>query len=241
MNIIILLVLAAILSLAPMGLFILCYGENYVLADKMKKIKLVNHRWLEDCGYELEMLEAEAKDSVDEAEGTSMKQPSYENANKSPQNLKARTSGAFEMPKTGEVMKISHNLSDPEGLSSVVNAKDILVTPGQRSRGDHASGFDHICVSEVPRHLDASGFKGAPSNELLNPQERTPVSTRTSNDLEFISRSVDRPSHSDAKIYCVEIAHNVSMRKMKAIMEQAAQLDVVVSNMLTGLRSEDDE
>ncbi|KAK1420458.1 hypothetical protein QVD17_22073 [Tagetes erecta] len=64
---------------------LICYkfeGEKYVLARKMKRIKLVNHRWLEDClkaweilpeadysksGYELEM-EAEAKDSEDERE-----------------------------------------------------------------------------------------------------------------------------------------------------------------------------
>ncbi|KAL6978327.1 hypothetical protein U1Q18_019997 [Sarracenia purpurea var. burkii] len=48
---------------------LICYkfeGEKYELAKKMKKIKLVNHRWLEDCGYELEMVEAEAKDSEEE-------------------------------------------------------------------------------------------------------------------------------------------------------------------------------
>ncbi|KAH8489088.1 hypothetical protein H0E87_024652 [Populus deltoides] len=196
---------------------LICYkfeGEKYLLANKMKKIKLVNHRWLEESlrnwellpednysksGYELEMLEAEAKDSEDEAQGTSVKQPSYENADKSPQNLKAGTFKACEMPKTGEVQKISHNLSEPEGLSSVVNAKDILVTPGKRSRDDHASGFDNICVSEVPGHLDVGGFKGATSNDLPGTQGRTPISTRTSKDLEFISRSVERPSHCDAK------------------------------------------
>ncbi|KAJ7008202.1 BRCT domain-containing protein [Populus alba x Populus x berolinensis] len=165
---------------------LICYkfeGEKYELANKMK-IKLVNHRWLEDClrnwellpednysksGYELEMLEAEAKDSEDEAEGTSVKQPSCENVNKSPQNLKAGTSKSCEMPKTGVVLKVSHNLSEPEGLS------------------------------RVPGHLDVCGFKGASSNDPPDPKERTPISTRTSNDLEFISRIVERPSHSDAK------------------------------------------
>ncbi|KAK4406950.1 BRCT domain-containing protein [Sesamum angolense] len=62
---------------------LICYkfeGEKFELARKMKKIKLVNHRWLEDClkawellpeadyiksGYELEM-EAEARDSEEE-------------------------------------------------------------------------------------------------------------------------------------------------------------------------------
>ncbi|CAA0831977.1 BRCT domain-containing protein [Striga hermonthica] len=64
---------------------LICYkfeGEKYELAKKLKRIKLVNHRWLEDClkawellpesdydksGYELEMM-AEAKDSEEETE-----------------------------------------------------------------------------------------------------------------------------------------------------------------------------
>uniref|UniRef100_A0A6N2MWM5 BRCT domain-containing protein n=1 Tax=Salix viminalis TaxID=40686 RepID=A0A6N2MWM5_SALVM len=190
---------------------LICYkfeGEKYVLANKIKKIKLVNHRWLEESGHELEMLEAAAKDSEDEAEGTSVMQPSYENANKSPQSLQVGTFKACEMPKTGEVQKISHNLSGPEGVSSVVNAKDILVTPGKRSRDDRASCFDNICVSEVPGHLDAGGVKGATSNALPDTQGRTPISTRTSNHLEFISRSVERPSHSDAKYSTTSYTRN---------------------------------
>ncbi|XP_077218708.1 transcription coactivator isoform X2 [Tasmannia lanceolata] len=64
---------------------LICYkfeGEKYELAKKMK-IKLVNHRWLEDClkawdilpidkynksGWELEVMEAEARDSEEETE-----------------------------------------------------------------------------------------------------------------------------------------------------------------------------
>uniref|UniRef100_A0A6N2MR64 BRCT domain-containing protein n=1 Tax=Salix viminalis TaxID=40686 RepID=A0A6N2MR64_SALVM len=189
---IILLLPAASLSFAPMELFILCFGEKYVLANKIKKIKLVNHRWLEESGHELEMLEAAAKDSEDEAEGTSVMQPSYENANKSPQSLQVGTFKACEMPKTGEVQKISHNLSGPEGVSSVVNAKDILVTPGKRSRDDRASCFDNICVSEVPLPMPYLIHKG----ELLFLQELA------------ISRSVERPSHSDAKYSTTSYTRN---------------------------------
>ncbi|XP_071699574.1 BRCT domain-containing protein At4g02110 [Rutidosis leptorrhynchoides] len=68
---------------------LICYkfeGEKYLLAKKINRIKIVNHKWLEDClkawdvvleddysksGYELEM-EAEAQDSEDEAEGVTM-------------------------------------------------------------------------------------------------------------------------------------------------------------------------
>ncbi|XP_071686929.1 BRCT domain-containing protein At4g02110-like [Rutidosis leptorrhynchoides] len=65
---------------------LICYkfeGEKYLLAKKINTIKLVNHKWLEDClkawevvfeddysksGYELE-LEAEAQDSEEKQEG----------------------------------------------------------------------------------------------------------------------------------------------------------------------------
>lgn len=64
---------------------LICYkfeGDKYELAKQIKKIKIVNHLWLEDClkawkilpeteydksGYEMEILEAVAKDS-EEAE-----------------------------------------------------------------------------------------------------------------------------------------------------------------------------
>ncbi|KAL8094514.1 hypothetical protein AgCh_036154 [Apium graveolens] len=65
---------------------LICYkfeGDKYELAKRTNRIKLVNHLWLEDClkawellpeagynksGYELEELEAEAKDSEEETD-----------------------------------------------------------------------------------------------------------------------------------------------------------------------------
>lgn len=43
------------------------------------------------------------------------------------------------------------------------------------------------------------------------------------------------------RTYCAEIAHNVSSLKRKAIVERAAQLDVLVTNKLAKLRSQEDE
>ena len=43
------------------------------------------------------------------------------------------------------------------------------------------------------------------------------------------------------RTYCAEIAHNVSTRKRKEIVERGAQLDIVVTNKLARLRSQEDE
>ncbi|OIW19272.1 hypothetical protein TanjilG_20397 [Lupinus angustifolius] len=43
------------------------------------------------------------------------------------------------------------------------------------------------------------------------------------------------------RTYCAEIAHNISTRKWKEIVERAAQLDVVVTNKIARLSSQEDE
>ncbi|XP_035830267.1 BRCT domain-containing protein At4g02110 isoform X3 [Helianthus annuus] len=91
---------------------LICYkfeGEKYLLGKKMKKIKLINHRWLEDClkawkivpeadysksGYELEM-EAEAKDSEDELEDVTARR-NERNIASPPHSLSSNQ----EVPKT---------------------------------------------------------------------------------------------------------------------------------------------
>ncbi|EEF47286.1 DNA replication regulator dpb11, putative [Ricinus communis] len=189
---------------------LICYkfeGEKYELANKLKKIKLVNHRWLEDClrdwellpednysksGYELEMMEAEAKDSEEDTGETIDKQPSRKMENKSP-HLKIGTPKPCQLSRsTVEVPNMSHNLNEPEGFPSVANMKGILITPSGKNRDNHASGFDSNCIPAVPACQDARTSIGT-SVGLPNPQERTPNPRNGDNDLETVSRSAERP------------------------------------------------
>ncbi|XP_021756785.1 60S ribosomal protein L32-2-like [Chenopodium quinoa] len=43
------------------------------------------------------------------------------------------------------------------------------------------------------------------------------------------------------RTYCAEVAHNISTKKRKIIVERAAELDIVVSNKFARLRSQEDE
>lgn len=43
------------------------------------------------------------------------------------------------------------------------------------------------------------------------------------------------------RTYCAEIAHNVSTLKRKAIVERAAQLNIMVTNLLARIQSQEDE
>ncbi|KAI4319382.1 hypothetical protein MLD38_032983 [Melastoma candidum] len=108
---------------------LICYkfeGEKYDLAKKMKKIKLVNHQWLEDClrewellpesnysrsGYELET-EAEAKDSEEEEEDKFLK-PCQENVTKKSPILKLGISCSSMSP----VLKEQLVVSPPKGIT----------------------------------------------------------------------------------------------------------------------------
>ncbi|XP_018472748.1 BRCT domain-containing protein At4g02110 isoform X2 [Raphanus sativus] len=124
---------------------LICYkfeGEKYELAKRMKRIKLVNHRWLEDClknwkllpevdyeisGHELEMMEASARDSEDEAEDASVKR-----ANTSPLGLRVGAVAAVEMSKSkGKDIPpvVQTNLDEQGGSSRFNTSKEDWLTP----------------------------------------------------------------------------------------------------------------
>ncbi|XP_023743847.1 BRCT domain-containing protein At4g02110 [Lactuca sativa] len=178
---------------------LICYkfeGEKYLLAKKMKRIKLINHRWLEDClkaweivseadytrsGYELEM-EAEAKDSEDEAEGvvtglTEVKKESpyhsmmlKQDASTSLQNTSA--SKGFE--NANDNVSVTMKTTSDQFLNPNKNVVGLTCEPSNLFKGTTSS----------------SAFKKSPSNESRNvmssiysrkvPMGTTPPTTDTS-------------------------------------------------------------
>ncbi|XVE77548.1 hypothetical protein DITRI_Ditri13aG0072100 [Diplodiscus trichospermus] len=176
---------------------LICYkfeGEKYELAKKIKKIKLVNHRWLEDClrewellseanysksGYELEVMEAEAKDSEDGAEETTSKQSGLRSLSRSPHNLKAGMLSSSELPN-----------SAVEGSTSIMprhspNSKEVLLTPVKSNQG---TSFSNVNAPELHAFED-SGLKNASSVKIAEACNRSSNCTKVDNNLASTSNS----------------------------------------------------
>ncbi|KAF6134621.1 hypothetical protein GIB67_022908 [Kingdonia uniflora] len=144
---------------------LICYdfeSQKYQLAKMMKKIKLVNHRWLEDClkaweilpessynqsGYELEMMEAEAKDSEEETEDRNIEQFGERNVTSSRNLSGSSISKASVLVKQlGEVAKPQQTVYAPKILSDITkdigDDKRLLSTPGKESNPAKAREYD---------------------------------------------------------------------------------------------------
>ncbi|KAK9922504.1 hypothetical protein M0R45_030966 [Rubus argutus] len=185
---------------------LICYkfeGEKYQLAKKLQQIKLVNHRWLEDClrdwvllqednynksGYELEMMEAEARDSEDEAEDTFIKQSGGRSMNKSFHNVQAGLQVPFRIPKSeGEVPMVPQNSMK----KSITGTED---------KFDQASSFSDIHASKVPRPQDACKFKDAMLGELNDYHHTTPDSKMKDDTASIFGTAERLPPHSHRKL-----------------------------------------
>ncbi|PSS14720.1 BRCT domain-containing protein [Actinidia chinensis var. chinensis] len=203
---------------------LICYkfeGEKYELAKKMKKIKLVNHRWLEDClraweilpeanydksGYELEMMEAEAKDSEEEdAQDIAKKQYGGSKDSVSPHNLHIGKERAHPSPLSKE--DISRNLlatSASKGLSSACNNNDTVLATAEETVTGQALNLQGM-RQKIPDVLCSGDTRtlgvvtcGEPSEQPLKPYDRTPPSAKRGNALASTSGIAKRSPHSDA-------------------------------------------
>ncbi|KAL6525918.1 hypothetical protein OROMI_030313 [Orobanche minor] len=158
---------------------LICYkfdGEKYELAKKMKKIKLVNHLWLEDClkawellpetdydksGYEIEMM-AEAKDSEEETEDVAATiDPGRQNV---------------VCPQDTSVESRSFHPSASKSLANDGEASKIHSTPGR----DHHN-----------RHLKLPSPFSATSPGKISPKvpSNIPGSTNISEKFEYVLAS----------------------------------------------------
>ncbi|BAT95782.1 hypothetical protein VIGAN_08258600 [Vigna angularis var. angularis] len=147
---------------------LICYkfeGEKYLLAKRLGTIKLVNHRWLEDClkewvllpedkysksGYELEMTEEEAKDSEEEGEDSKLGQSGGRNIQQSSLGSKFGHAGTHGLLKS--VKEASSNLPDSTGprvLPNFNNGEDSLTIPGNKRKSDQASSFYNVDDSRI--------------------------------------------------------------------------------------------
>ncbi|KAK7392252.1 hypothetical protein VNO78_20684 [Psophocarpus tetragonolobus] len=142
---------------------LICYkfeGEKYELAKRLGAIKLVNHRWLEDCltewvllpedkynksGFELEMMEEEAKDSEEEAENSKLRQSAGRNRKQSPLSSKFGVAATHGLSKSGE----ASNLSGPQVMPIVNNSEDSLIIPRNKNRLDQDLSFHNIDDSKI--------------------------------------------------------------------------------------------
>ncbi|XP_010429211.1 PREDICTED: BRCT domain-containing protein At4g02110-like isoform X2 [Camelina sativa] len=194
---------------------LICYkfeGEKYELAKRMKKIKVVNHRWLEDClknwkllpeveyensGYELEMMEASARDSEDEAEDASVKR-----AYRSPLGLRVGAVAATEMSNKGEkdIPVVQTNSGGAqEGAPSCNTSKDNWLTPKNTDRPFEAMvSTDPGVVAQQHNYQRESTFQNTSNHaspiRLANKTPEQGVSKLETDGLMSLNRSIRRHS-----------------------------------------------
>ncbi|XP_010259356.1 PREDICTED: BRCT domain-containing protein At4g02110 [Nelumbo nucifera] len=201
---------------------LICYkfeGEKYELAKKMKKIKLVNHRWLEDClraweilpegsynksGYELEILEAEAKDSEEETED-GIDNKKFEKGNvlgATNSHVAIQKSSEMSVPPE-EVSNIQQKTASPPKCVSNVAAdvvnKRLITSPMKGSEADKSQGFhdkNRKSLEEFECQSSGAYCRNPVNDEASIPFERTPNPNIGCGESTSIARSTKR-SHSD--------------------------------------------
>ncbi|XP_023548771.1 BRCT domain-containing protein At4g02110 isoform X1 [Cucurbita pepo subsp. pepo] len=148
---------------------LICYkfeGDKYELAKKLRTIKLVNHRWLEDSlrewmllpesdynmsGYDMEMFEAEAKDSEEESNSDITKHSAKRNT-KSPDNMKFGLHSTSGIPNT---LPASRTLDD---RTNIADTKIMLTVPTTDTKFSPSGKFDKHGAVGRPTCQEDDGF-----------------------------------------------------------------------------------
>lgn len=156
---------------------LVCYkfeGEKYELAKRLATIKLVNHHWLEDClknwkilpeekyfksGFELEMMEEEAKDSEEEVEDSKLEQCRGRNRSKSPLGSKFGTALTHGMSKSlrEEASNAISDSTGPQVLPNTNKGKDSTTTPN-KDNSDQDIDLHNIGDSKISRQVPEASW-----------------------------------------------------------------------------------
>ncbi|KAG6735456.1 hypothetical protein POTOM_061937 [Populus tomentosa] len=131
----------------------------------------------------------------------------------------------FKRPQSDRKISVKTNWRRPKGIDSRVRRK----FKGCTLMPNIGYGSD-----KKTRHYLPTGFK---KFVVHNVKELEVLMMHNRPDYVFMAAN----NFDNSRTYCAEIAHNVSTRKRKEIVERAAQLDVVVTNKLARLRSQEDE
>ncbi|CAL0300221.1 unnamed protein product [Lupinus luteus] len=173
----------------------------------------------EHLGYELEAVEAEAKDSEEEAEDSKLGQSGGRNMNRSPLSSKF---GHLVTKSPGEPSNTTSEHSGRQVLPKVNNGEGSVVTPRNKNISDRDLSFhyiDNMKISaqapDVSRHATSSQmpdtyvkisasknaeFSNAISSGLLpDPNTGTSESKKLVCDLKSSTASAEGLTHSDAK------------------------------------------
>ncbi|CAA2940283.1 Hypothetical predicted protein [Olea europaea subsp. europaea] len=217
---------------------LICYkfeGDKYELAKKMKKIKIVNHRWLENClkaweilpeadydrsGYELEMMEAEARDSEEETEDVAAKNDVKRKSIANPQNTQAK----LKNPHQSLMQEVSKNNSDSftsNCSTNVGNINEDLSNDGKESKFDNVEPAGNF-LQEIPNcHLEmlASCNNECPGKILSSLPSNTfddkMIFEKADNDTASMSKSAKRSPHSSTSKSTGKSYSRRSLRKSR--------------------------
>ncbi|CAL5208849.1 unnamed protein product [Lathyrus oleraceus] len=199
---------------------LVCYkfeGEKYELAKRMGTIKLVNHRWLEDClkdwvllpedkynksGFELEIMVEEAKDSEDEAEDSKLGQLGGRNISKSPPGSKFGTAVTHGLSKTlrEEASNAIPDSTGPQVLPNVNNVEDPSTITRNKNNSDQDADLNN--VSDLKAHgFQDIGITGNTSSSAQQPNLRDDtLETEKLSRTRSTSTNADGLAHSDEKL-----------------------------------------
>lgn len=145
------------------------------------------------------MMDAEARDSEEEAEDAPLKQLGGRNMQKSPLNLKTEISNIVELPRVeAEVPGMQSNSSRTKDFSPVIAKR--MITPDREDRRRQSPNINEANTFVGDDCQEISVHGNALNVQLPDPCDITPKSTTLVNDLSSTTKSSGSPSPSNVRV-----------------------------------------